>query len=615
MGNGGGVPEGGLSNGDAGRAASTSGASSIADAGSAGSSAGDSPIGEAGSGEAGSAEPAGGALSGGGGSSAGAGGTSAGAGGTLAGAGGTAGRDPGAAGGTAGNGGSLGGTGGNAGSAGSLGGNPGTGGTIVAPYCGDAHVDSGEACDDGDKIDQNTCSNACTLNTPLCGDGFVQQGEACDDGDFDNADGCTEKCKLPACGDGWVQAGEDCDDKNTVQSDGCNNDCRFSGSEFDHKTKDGTSAGADRAYGVAVDGSGNIIVVGSSFVTGKGEEIFLWKLDANLNEIKYRTVDGDGNHPDVGVDVAIGAGDRIYIAGNRYSEATPGPGSKLWYGVYTPLAGEVFSASSSYDAATAALVVDNSNNIYVSASRTDFGTKSDAWTARFDASGSDTWSAGWGLRINHTYGVGPGGDGTANEVAMDLALTNDQSQLYLLSTDQYGNGTTWTNIFKITAPGGVLLDNPDPCCDGWRMNDGGYAGQGTSTIATSLVISSGTSPRTYAAAYYGTTPTFMYSWPENLLTGLTYNKPDKTDAFAAADFMTPSGIAFGKAVKHPVVAGTSGTDGVVTRRDALGAGKRWTTRFPNVHIEDVAVGPDDSIYAVGWTQGAASDVWIARIRP
>jgi len=489
------------------------------------------------------------------------------------------------------------------------------GGTAVVAFCGDGHVDPGEACDDGDQIQQNTCSNTCTLNTPLCGDGFVQQGEACDDGNFNNTDGCTEQCKLPACGDGWVQAGEDCDDKNAVQADGCNNDCRFSGTEFTHKTKDGASAGADKAYGVAVDSSGNVIVVGSSFVTGKGDETFLWKLDANLNEVKYRTIDGVGDHPDVGIDVAIGAGDRIYIAGNRYSETTPGAGSKLWYGVYSPLGTEVFSASSSYDATTAALVVDSSNNIFVSASRTDLGSKSDVWTARFDPGSSDTWSAGWTLRIAQTYAVGPSGDGRANEVAMDLALTNDQKQLYELSTDQYGNGFVWTNIYKINATSGALIENPDPCCSGWRINDGNYVGAGLATIATALVVGSGSSPRTYAAAYYSSSPTFMYSWPENLLTGLTYNKADKTDAFAYEDYMIPGGIAFGKAVMHPVVAGTSGTDGVVTRRDALGGGKRWTLKFPNVHIEDVAVGPDDSIYAVGWTQGAKTDIWIARIRP
>ena len=36
-----------------------------------------------------------------------------------------------------------------------------------------------EACDDGNEVDEDDCSNACTL--PICGDGIVQPGEECDD--------------------------------------------------------------------------------------------------------------------------------------------------------------------------------------------------------------------------------------------------------------------------------------------------------------------------------------------------------------------------------------------------------------------------------------------------
>jgi len=46
-----------------------------------------------------------------------------------------------------------------------------------------------EACDDGNQIDDDGCTNACTL--PACGDGIVQAGEACD-GDSD----CTNLCTV-----------------------------------------------------------------------------------------------------------------------------------------------------------------------------------------------------------------------------------------------------------------------------------------------------------------------------------------------------------------------------------------------------------------------------------
>src|SRR5690606_3094594 len=38
--------------------------------------------------------------------------------------------------------------------------------------CGDGHLDPGEACDDGNRVDDDACTNACAL--PRCGDGIVQ---------------------------------------------------------------------------------------------------------------------------------------------------------------------------------------------------------------------------------------------------------------------------------------------------------------------------------------------------------------------------------------------------------------------------------------------------------
>ena len=52
-----------------------------------------------------------------------------------------------------------------------------------------------EACDDGNDIDDDGCSNACELPR-WRGDGIVQAGEACDDGNADNTDACQVDVKL-----------------------------------------------------------------------------------------------------------------------------------------------------------------------------------------------------------------------------------------------------------------------------------------------------------------------------------------------------------------------------------------------------------------------------------
>src|SRR5262245_25176459 len=90
-----------------------------------------------------------------------------------------------------------------------------------AGTCGDAVVDEGEECDDGNLEDTDDCTTKCLK--AACHDGFVQAGigEECDvlkeddpDGDPDvDTDGCTPECKLDVCGDGVLDQGvEECDD-------------------------------------------------------------------------------------------------------------------------------------------------------------------------------------------------------------------------------------------------------------------------------------------------------------------------------------------------------------------------------------------------------------------
>src|SRR5215475_6350381 len=85
--------------------------------------------------------------------------------------------------------------------------------------CGDAHVDPGEECDDGNTKDGDGCSHECKIET--CGNGRVDFGEVCDNGPGKNGKcmGCAADCKsFETCGDGVLDkaCGEVCDDHNTV---------------------------------------------------------------------------------------------------------------------------------------------------------------------------------------------------------------------------------------------------------------------------------------------------------------------------------------------------------------------------------------------------------------
>jgi cysteine-rich repeat protein len=92
--------------------------------------------------------------------------------------------------------------------------------------CGDGTIDEGEACDDGNDDNTDSCTNACQANT--CGDGYVKAGvESCDDGSEngelcsasydETCTYCSSSCKLVTssgayCGNGEIESGEYCDD-------------------------------------------------------------------------------------------------------------------------------------------------------------------------------------------------------------------------------------------------------------------------------------------------------------------------------------------------------------------------------------------------------------------
>jgi cysteine-rich repeat protein len=173
--------------------------------------------------------------------------------------------------------------------------------TCALAGCGDKVLDSGEACDDGNRLSGDGCAASCrkieqcgdgildpgaelcddgannsdtladrcrtNCTTPRCGDGTEDREEECDDGNLANADNCDSNCTRPRCGNHVTGAGEDCDDGNTFNADACLSDCR-----------------ANRCTG-GVDGDGNPCFV---LRTLSLEE------DSDPRAVEIADLDGDG---------------------------------------------------------------------------------------------------------------------------------------------------------------------------------------------------------------------------------------------------------------------------------------------------------------------------------
>lgn len=140
--------------------------------------------------------------------------------------------------------------------------------------CGNAKVETGEACDDGNTTSGDGCEADCLSTTPMggggggstvgggnggggggstgggngggatgggstgggngggggtaavCGNGVTEGLEDCDDMNMVAGDGCENDCTFtPRCGNGKREGAEICDDGNLVGGDGCEADC------------------------------------------------------------------------------------------------------------------------------------------------------------------------------------------------------------------------------------------------------------------------------------------------------------------------------------------------------------------------------------------------------
>ena len=97
----------------------------------------------------------------------------------------------------------------------------------IVPTCGDSVTDLqfNEVCDQG-AANSNAPDAACRPNCQpqRCGDAIIDNGEVCDDGNTTRGDGCSQECQSDeSCGNGVIDSitGETCDDGDNNDGDGC----------------------------------------------------------------------------------------------------------------------------------------------------------------------------------------------------------------------------------------------------------------------------------------------------------------------------------------------------------------------------------------------------------
>ena len=350
--------------------------------------------------------------------------------------------------------------------------------------CGDSYTNTqaGEACDDGNLIDTDSCTDECAV-IPPCGDGVVDPGQECDDGPGSAT--CDADCTATSCGDGFANplAGEACDDGNAVNDDTCSDDCTIPvcggrGTCGAHLwSKRFGEGGEQRASEVAIDAAGNVVFTGAfeeSMDMGGGplvsqgeDDLFLAKFSP-AGEFMWSKRFGDDTDQ-VGHAAAIDAQGNIVVAGEFHGTMNLGGGdlvsqghSDLFLAKFSPAGAHLWSqrfGDGEFQIGRA-VTVDAQGNIILTGNlwgTTDLGggdlvsQGSDFFIAKFSPAGQHLWSH------HHGDGEPQTGKTVATDSQGNIVVAGNLNGAMDLGGGLLASAA-WTDIFiaKLT-PGGEHL--------------------------------------------------------------------------------------------------------------------------------------------------------------
>lgn len=180
---------------------------------------------------------------------------------------------------------------------------------------------------------------------------------------------------------------------------------------------DGTAAGFDEGYDIAVDGSGNVYVTGGTTGTTGGANCITIKYNSSGVQQWATSYNNNASNTEACYALTIDGSGNVYVTGTSYASAAldhdivtikyNNSGTQQWARRYNG-PGSVFDAGSD-------LVVDGTGNVYVTGYARDLvGTTNYSYaTLKYDAAGTLLWSGIYD---------GPGGDADqANAICLTPA--------------------------------------------------------------------------------------------------------------------------------------------------------------------------------------------------
>ncbi len=335
----------------------------------------------------------------------------------------------------------------------------------------------------------------------------------------------------------------------------------------------------DGGVAIAVDGSGNAYVTGYSYGSGDKADFATVKYDANGNRQWVARYNGPGNGSDIAYAIAVDGSGNAYVTGNSYGSGTntdyatvkyDANGNQLWVARYNGPGG-----GNDYGRAIA---VDRSGNAYVIGNSSGSGTGYDYATVKYDANGNQQWVA----RYN--------GPANGMDNGYDLALD--------------GSGNAYVTGYSYSSSSNLDYATVKYDANGNQQWVARYNGPGFENTTAIAVDGSGSAYVTGTSAGSGTGADYVtvkYDANGNQQWVARYNGPGNRDDLAYAIALDNTGSVY--VTGHSVGSGTGDDYATLMYDGANGSQidcKRYTV--PGAKQDQaysIATGPDGAVAVTG----------------
>jgi len=184
----------------------------------------------------------------------------------------------------------------------------------------------------------------------------------------------------------------------------------------------------DHATAIAIDGSSNVYVTGTSYGSGTDYDYATIKYNSTGEEQWVERYNGPGNSGDGATAITVDGSGNVYVTGTSYGSGTDYDYATIKYnstGIQQWVAR--YNGPGNSDDETTALNVDGSGNVYVTGHSYGSGKSYDYATIKYNESGEEQWVARYK------------GPGNSDDFATALAV--DAFGNVYVTGNSYGSGT------------------------------------------------------------------------------------------------------------------------------------------------------------------------------